>query len=126
MGHNAIRRSDDRVAEGAPLLREYVGKNLHRGFESLSLRQEHRTRRKAGFCLGLAPPVTTEPRLPGGFCFGRTKTRTAEWRLPIAFPGCYVPVFESVVPQHRVQLTHIKYAAETLVGYLHFLIWRLR
>ena len=41
MGHNAIRRSDDRVAEGAPLLREYVGKNLHRGFESLSLRQDN-------------------------------------------------------------------------------------
>jgi hypothetical protein len=40
MGHNANRRSDDRVAEGAPLLREYVGKNLHRGFESLSLRQD--------------------------------------------------------------------------------------
>ena len=27
------------MAEGAPLLREYAGKNLHRGFESLSLRQ---------------------------------------------------------------------------------------
>jgi len=27
------------VAEGAPLLREYAGKNLHPGFESLSLRQ---------------------------------------------------------------------------------------
>jgi hypothetical protein len=40
MGHNAIRRSGDRVAEGAPLLREYAGKNLHRGFESLSLRQD--------------------------------------------------------------------------------------
>jgi hypothetical protein len=29
----------DRVAEGTPLLREHVGKNLHRGFESLALRQ---------------------------------------------------------------------------------------
>jgi hypothetical protein len=28
------------VAEGAPLLREYAGKNLHPGFESLSLRQD--------------------------------------------------------------------------------------
>lgn len=30
------------MAEGAPLLREYAGKNLHPGFESLSLRQTPR------------------------------------------------------------------------------------
>jgi hypothetical protein len=30
---------DGRVAEGAPLLREYRVKKLYRGFESLSLRQ---------------------------------------------------------------------------------------
>jgi hypothetical protein len=39
IGHNVSLRSGDRVAEGAPLLREYAGKNLHPGFESLSLRQ---------------------------------------------------------------------------------------
>ena len=32
------------MAEGAPLLREYAGKNLHPGFESLSLRQTGRLR----------------------------------------------------------------------------------
>ena len=36
---NEVSRRDAREAEGAPLLREYGGKNLHRGFESLSLRQ---------------------------------------------------------------------------------------
>src|SRR6187200_880447 len=35
---NSLRR-DARVAEGGALLRRYVGLNLHRGFESLSLRQ---------------------------------------------------------------------------------------
>jgi hypothetical protein len=47
------------VAEGAPLLREYAGKNLHPGFESLSLRQtpEPATRRAFFFApLGLPVP----------------------------------------------------------------------
>jgi hypothetical protein len=35
---SSLRRRRDRVAEGAPLLREYVPK-VHRGFESLRLRQ---------------------------------------------------------------------------------------
>ena len=34
-----MRRRDDREAEGGALLRRYAGLNLHRGFESLSLRQ---------------------------------------------------------------------------------------
>src|SRR5690606_21297116 len=34
-----VPRRGGRAAEGAPLLREYGGLNLHRGFESLPLRQ---------------------------------------------------------------------------------------
>jgi hypothetical protein len=120
LGHNRKVRSDDREAEGAPLLREYAGKNLHRGFESLSLRQEHETRRKAGFAF--------QTRRQAGFVFWYDQRRR-----PTPYGDCStgrrlasVPDSESVVPQHRAQLTHIKYAAETLVGYLHFLIWRLR
>ena len=41
-------RRDGRVAEGAPLLREY-GLKAHRGFESLSLRQIHKTPHPRGF-----------------------------------------------------------------------------
>lgn len=90
------------MAEGAPLLREYAGKNLHRGFESLSLRQN------------------TEPAFSGGFCFW--SSRNAIRRMAASHPAhpCFVPVFESVVPPRRGQLMHIKQAAETLVGYLAF------
>lgn len=53
------------MAEGAPLLREYAGKNLHPGFESLSLRQDP-TRREAGLFFPVTQPFR-EAAMPSDF-----------------------------------------------------------
>ena len=50
------------MVEGTPLLREHAGLNLHRGFESLRLRQELKTRMAQGFA-GFF--ISTTALLPG-------------------------------------------------------------
>jgi hypothetical protein len=50
-------RRRGREVEGTPLLREHAGLNLHRGFESLRLRQRNRQAAQAAFFIWTSKPA---------------------------------------------------------------------
>ncbi len=79
------------MAEGAPLLREYAGKNLHPGFESLSLRQNRKARHRRALSLVLV----------GAVGFG-SSARQENWKLSAlnwtgVSPISQTAVFASIV-----------------------------